>query len=340
MRLTSLVKSGGCAAKLGPDVLSAAAHGLAEAAADPRLIVGFEWADDAGVIALDADRALVQTVDFFTPIIDDPFTFGAISATNALSDVYAMGGEPLTAVNIVGFPADLDPMILRAILQGGLAKLKEAGAVLAGGHSVKDPELKYGLAVTGLVHPERIWRNQGALPGDVLVLTKSLGTGILTTARKRDAIPESALSQAIASMLRLNRDAKRAAEGLSVRACTDVTGNGLAGHSYEMARASGVTLNFRFSALPLLDGALDLAHEHCPGGAQNNARYVGDALDTSALSDQQRALILDPQTSGGLLFSLASNEVETFQYRCSERQVTATIVGSVHTGPVGVRVSA
>ncbi len=288
---------------------------------------------------LDHDRALVQTLDFFTPIVDDPYTFGAISATNALSDVWAMGGEPLTAMNIVGFPdKELPPEVLTAILQGGLDKILEAGAMLVGGHSVKDGELKYGLSVTGLVHPRKIWRNGGAQEGDVLILTKRLGTGILTTARKRDAIGEEGLSDAIVSMMKLNRDAARAARHVTVHACTDITGNGLAGHAYEMANASGLELVFTMSALPLFPRVLELSGAgFCPAGSQANARYAGHKLRFDPLDEAERGVVLDPQTSGGLLFAVPKADETTLLAACIDRGVSAWVVGEARAGDTGVR---
>ena len=268
VRLTKLVKAAGCAAKLSPVVLREATRDL-RGTADPRLLVGFEWADDAGVVEFDATRALVQTVDFFTPIVDDAYAFGSISAANALSDVYAMGGEPICGVNVVGFPDGLDASILHQVLQGGLDKLREAGAVLAGGHSVRDPELKFGVAVTGVVHPDRVWRNGGAVPTDVIVLTKAIGTGVLTTARKRDVIGKDDMTDAIASMQRLNRDAKQVADKFIVHACTDITGNGLAGHLWEMARASSCDIEIEGPAVPVFRNVRKLVLlGNSPGGCK------------------------------------------------------------------------
>jgi selenide,water dikinase len=308
---------------------------------DERLLVGFEWADDAGVVKLDPERGLIQTVDFFTPIVDDPFTYGAIAAANAMSDVWAMGGEPLCAMNLVGFPdKELPAWVLADILAGGLSKIKEAGAMLVGGHSVRDPEIKYGLSVTGLVHPDRIWRNGGAVAGDALVLTKPIGTGVLTTARKRDAIDESALDEAKQHMLRLNADAKRAAAEGTVHAATDITGNGLAGHAWEMANASAATLEFWFAALPLLAGALELSTAgFCPGGSATNRKYVGRNLDISALSAAEQGIFLDPQTSGGLLFAIPAVELPDLLGRLAARGVPAWHVGTVRDGPAAVVVT-
>lgn len=289
---------------------------------------------------LDDHRALVQTVDFFTPIVDDPRTFGAIAATNALSDVWAMGGEPVSALNVVCFPEGrLDLSVLEAILEGGCAKLDEADTVLAGGHSVRDDELKYGMAVTGLVHPDRIWTNAGAQPGDALVLTKALGTGVLSTAVKRGALTESDIEAAIRSMLQLNREAKRAAEKGTVHACTDVTGYGLAGHGLEVARASGVALRLRWSAVPLLPGATDAARAgHVPGGTRANLRHAGAHLVAPDLEEHELALLADPQTSGGLLLSVPRAEVEALVARLRAAGQLAAVVGEVLEGPAEVRV--
>jgi selenide,water dikinase len=303
------------------------------------MIVGFETADDAGVVVLDEQRALVQTVDFFTPIVDDAYTYGLIAAANALSDVYAMGGEPLTAMNIVGFPdRDLPASVLERILAGGLAKITEAGAILVGGHSVRDSELKYGLSVTGIVHPQRVWRNYGAQPGDRLILTKKIGTGVLTTARKRDAIPAEALDEAIASMQRLNRDAMLAGRAVAVHACTDITGNGLAGHAWEMARASEAKLIFDFSVLPLLPGVVEAAKAgHCPGGANANRAFVGAGLEVNDLEPHEASIVLDPQTSGGLLFAVPESDVTALCAGLETRGVLAAVVGRVESGLAGVR---
>ena len=315
---------------MSPEVLGSATKMLARSS-DPRLIIGFETADDAGVFLLDEHNALVQTVDFFTPVVDDPWHYGAIAAANAISDVYAMGGTPLTAMNIVGFPdRDLPVAILEQILAGGLAKMQEAGVVLVGGHSVRDSELKYGLSVTGTVDPARVWRNFGARPGDALVLTKPLGTGILTTARKRDVISASAMNEAVTSMQQLNREAMLAGRTVEVHACTDITGNGLAGHSWEMARASAVELRFSFAALPLLAGALDASRAgHSPGGSSANLAYVGAALDLSALEPHEASIVVDPQTSGGLLFAVP--DAAALLTALAERGVSASIIGYAYS---------
>jgi selenide,water dikinase len=268
---------------------------------DENVLVGYDASDDAGVYRLSPECALVQTVDFFTPIVDDPRTFGAIAAANALSDVYAMGGRPLTALSIVCFPSGDDMEDLVEILQGGAEKMAEAGCVIVGGHSVNDPEIKFGYSVTGMVHPDRIWTNAGARPGDVLVLTKPLGTGIVGTALKRGMAAPEHVEAAIASMLRLNlTDA--VAHG-----CTDVTGFGLLGHAREMAMASKVTIEIDPSALEFLPGALEYAAQGAiPGGLKNNRDFVSCAVRFARqLPPEVEALLYDPQTSGGLLLSQA-----------------------------------
>ncbi len=268
---------------------------------DPNLLVGFETSDDAGVYKLTPDCALVQTADFFTPIVDDPATFGAIAAANALSDVYAMGGTPLTALSILCYPGDGDLEDLEAILRGGGEKLIEAGCVLAGGHSVKDDEIKFGYAITGTVHPDRVWTNAGARPGDWLVLTKPLGTGVITTALKRGIAAGEHVEAAIQSMLRLNRC------DLQPHGATDVTGFGLIGHAREMALASKVTLEIDTTAVPLLPGALRYAAEGAqPGGLKSNREFASECVRVrGVIPAELEALLYDPQTSGGLLLTLA-----------------------------------
>ena len=267
------------------------------------MLVDFRTGDDAGVFRLDEERALVQTVDFFTPVVDDPEDFGRIAAANALSDVYAMGGRPLTALSIAAFPeTDFPAEWARAIVRGGAAKLREAGCALLGGHSVRDPEIKFGYAVTGLVEPDRLLTNANGRVGDALVLTKPLGTGVVATALKAGRAPAEAVVEATRSMSTLNRIPAAVAQRHGVRAATDVTGFGLAGHALNLARESALTLEIRASDLPLLPGAEALALDFPPGGLKSNRlEFEPKVEDVSSVSEAVRTLVYDPQTSGGLL---------------------------------------
>jgi selenide, water dikinase len=281
---------------------------------DDRVLIDYRTSDDAGVYRLDDGRALVQTVDFFTPIVDDPFTYGQIAAANALSDVYAMGGRPLTALAIAGFPKDADRSILKSIFEGGLSMLREAGVALLGGHTVQDSEIKFGYAVTGEVDPKRIHANAGARPGDVLILTKPIGTGIIATALKFERAPADAMDAAIASMITLNRAAAEAMELLpvdAVHACTDITGFGLVGHASEMAIASDCTLEIDAVAVPILRGALDLVQGNVPGGGRTNRQHFEPFLRVDGTVDPRvLELLFDPQTSGGLLVAVSPVHAE------------------------------
>lgn len=273
----------------------------------PDVIVGTETSDDAGVFRLRPDLAIVNTVDFFTPIVDDPYVFGQIAAANAVSDIYAMGAEPRTALNIVGFPiGQMDIDVLGEILKGGAEKVREAGAVVIGGHSIIDEELKYGLAITGVVHPDRVIRNVGIREGDALVLTKPLGTGIITTALKKRKVPAESLQAAVSSMIALNRRAAEIMLNFPVHACSDVTGYGLLGHALEMAGGSQVTLVLESAKLPLLPGAVDLAEKGVlTGGCKRNRDYLKDKVSIdSSVSEGLVEIAFDPQTSGGLLIAL------------------------------------
>ena len=276
--------------------------------ADDRVLIDYRTADDAGVYKLDDKRALVQTVDFFTPIVDDPFVYGQIAAANALSDVYAMGGRPLTALAIAGFPKDLDTGVLATIFAGGVDMLRRAGVALLGGHTVQDQEIKFGYAVTGEIDPARIWANAGARPGDVLLLTKPLGTGIIATALKAGRAPQAAVDLAVATMTTLNRAASEALQALPagvVRACTDITGFGLLGHAAEMAMASGVTLEIRAQDVPVIEGVRDLVAGNIPAGGRTNAEHFGADVGLGGVVDAELLKILyDPQTSGGLLIAI------------------------------------
>ena len=312
---------------MGPGDLSAALAPL-EVRTDPRLVVGRETFDDAGIFVVSDELALVQTVDFFAPVVDDPYQFGQIAAANALSDVYAMGGEPLTALNIVGFPSDSLPIaVLTEILRGGQDKVHEAGAVIAGGHTVVDDEVKYGLAVTGRADPRHLLTNAGARPGDRLVLTKPIGTGIVATAGKQQRISAGAMRAAIEWMARLNRDASRAALAVGARCATDVTGFGLLGHASHIARASGVTLRIDVARVPMLGGARELAAAGVTtGGAARNDEYLETKVAWGDVSIVDRALLVDPQTSGGLLVAVPADRLADYLSR---------VPGAVEIGEVG-----
>jgi selenide,water dikinase len=300
---------------------------------DDRVLVDYRTSDDAGVYRLDETRALVQTVDFFTPIVDDPETYGRIAAANALSDVYAMGGRPLTALAIAAFPKDADPAVLAKIFKGGLAALREAGVALLGGHTVQDQEIKFGYAVTGEVHPAAIWANRGALPGDVLILTKAIGTGVIATAFKFDRAPAEAFQAAVQSMQTLNRAAGEALRSLpagAVHACTDVTGFGLVGHGSEMAAASGSTLVIETASVPLLPGALELVAGNTPGGGRTNVEHFASGLQVAPGVDPKIVQLLhDPQTSGGLLAAVGPRHEAAAVEACSASGVQAVIIGRV-----------
>ena len=306
------------------------------------LLVGTSTADDAGVFRIAPDLALVQTVDFFTPIVDDAFQFGAIAAANALSDVYAMGGEPKTALNVACFPQNGVPLeVLIDILRGGLAKAEEAGVVVVGGHTVIDEEIKFGMAVTGLVHPDRILRNVGARPGDALVLTKALGTGIVATALKRGAGSPAEHAAAIESMAALNAAATRVLRGFEVHACTDVTGFGLLGHGYEMAHGSGVRLALVAERLPLLPGARALAAAgHLTGGCKRNRDWLADKVEVAAAVPADLAEIAwDPQTSGGLLAAVPAATAPRLLDAFRAAGVRAATIGAVEARSSGAWVA-
>ncbi len=298
---------------------------------DPNLLIGFDLMDDAGVYQMSEEIALVQTVDFFTPITDDPFIFGAIAATNALSDIYAMGGTPMTALSIACFPEDLSPEILVEILKGGESKLKEAGVALLGGHTVNDPELKYGFSVTGTVHPRQIWTNGGAQEGDALVLTKPLGTAAIATAVKRGAVLEKEVQPALLSMSTLNRKAMECMKDYDIHSCTDVTGFGLIGHGIEMAKASEMKLTMWIDSLPILTKAMTFIEEgFVPGGSYSNLSYFEPHLVWEEATEQQKLLLADPQTSGGLLVALPKEQAEELLQEIHQNQpVEGSIIGVV-----------
>jgi selenide, water dikinase len=332
---------------MGPSDLAHVLRHLTAKERPPELLVGLQTADDAAVWRLDAERALVQTVDFFTPIVDDAYTYGAIAAANSLSDVYAMGGEPFLALAVAAFPDGLPKDLLADIFRGGADKAAEAGVVIAGGHTVTDDEPKYGLCVTGLVHPDRILTKAGARPGDTVYLTKPLGTGVITTALKREQAAAGHVEAAVSWMLRLNRDAAGIlARFPAVRACTDITGFGLLGHGYEVAVASGAGLEIEAGAVPLMDGALAYAGaDLLPGGADRNRDYL-EAPDASeaprvrvddGVDPLRAALLFDPQTSGGLLFAAPQPVAAAIEAAFRAERQPLWRVGRVAAGS-GVRV--
>ena len=308
-RLTANVKAAGCAAKLSPKLLDRVLAGIPRWP-DDHVLIGFDTSDDAGVYKLTPDLALVQTVDFFPPMVDDPFSFGGIAAANALSDVYAMGGRPISSLTIVAFPAKGDMDDLEQILKGGAEKMREAGCSILGGHSIADDEIKFGYAVTGLVHPERIKANAGARVGDALVFTKRIGTGVISTALKRGIANERHVETSMQQMLTLNRRACEEMLRFDVHGCTDVTGFGLIGHSREMAVASGVTLQLDVESLQFLPGAVDYARQGAlAGGLKNNREFASCAVEIACeIPVEIEDLLYDPQTSGGLLIALPERD--------------------------------
>jgi selenide,water dikinase len=348
VRLTQSAKAAGCAAKMSPGLLDSVLRRLPRQN-DPKLLVGFETSDDAGVYQISDDLALVQTVDFFTPIADDPYTYGQIAAANSLSDVYAMGGRPICSLSVLAYPAAGDLDVLEQILRGGLDKMTEAGCTVAGGHSIRDDEPKFGYAVTGLIHPRRVWRNVGARPGDVLILSKPLGTGVISTAVKQSKAQPEWVAAAIDSMKRLNRDAAEALHELEnvegstggsggassvespIHAVTDVTGFGLLGHAREMAVGSGVSFRIDHKKIAYLTGAIDAARGgFLSGGLANNRQFVeGCAVSGPSVPEEFRALLLDPQTSGGLLASVAPGSASAAIAAFEKRGISARIIGEV-----------
>lgn len=321
---------------MGPGALASVLAAL-RLPSSPHLLIGLTVSDDAAVYQLNEQQALVQTVDFFAPIVDDPYAFGGIAAANALSDIYAMGGRPILALAIAGFPEELDHATIAAILQGGADKVAEAGAVVAGGHTVVDREPKYGLCVTGLIEPGRVTPKANARPGDQLLLTKPLGTGIITTAAKRGTGDEPWLAEAVASMLRLNRQAAELAAQVEVHSATDITGFGLLGHAGEIARNSGVGLRIASASVPLLPGALELARAGvAPGGLHRNRSFVeadGYVRYRDGADEARRMLLFDPQTSGGLLFALPPAAATALQQLCANAKQPCWPIGEVLAEP-------
>jgi selenide, water dikinase len=321
LKLTAMAKAAGCAAKLNPATLDAVLRRLPRQT-NPNVLVGFETNDDAGVYLVNDELALVQTVDFFTPIVDDPFLFGQIAAANALSDVYAMGGRPISSLSLVGFPEHADPAILEQIIRGGLSKMNEAECSVVGGHSIRTEDMLFGYAVTGTVHPKKVWRNVGARPGDGLIFTKPIGTGVITTALKKDKVLAKSLAAAVDAMTTLNRSATAGLAELAanskgnfsaIHAVTDVTGFGVLGHSREMAlgdEPSGIeptSFEIDHTAFAYFPGAIEAARDgHLSGGLKNNRAFVAECAEFATDVPQEfRDLLFDPQTSGGLLAAIA-----------------------------------
>jgi selenide, water dikinase len=358
IRLTETVKAGGCASKLSAAVLDKVLGKLPRQH-DPNVLVGFDHADDAGVYRIAPDLALVQTVDFFTPIVDDPYTFGQIAATNALSDVYAMGGRPVTALAHVCFPATGDLEVLEQILAGGLSKMMEANCTIVGGHSIRDEETKFGYSVTGLIDPRRVFTNGGAQPGDRLLFTKALGTGVISTAIKQGTTKQSWIDAATRSMTTLNKtaseiivsfcstqmeatsnhvgtglrpvQAERSSAGPPVHSLTDITGFGLIGHAREMALASNVSLRFRQHQIPLLEGALDCIRSgNIPGGLKNNRDFAECVVGyEEGIAEELKTMLFDPQTAGGLLIAVASEHAAELLRVLQAGGVPAVEIGEV-----------
>lgn len=343
-KLTAMAKAAGCAAKLNPATLDGILRKLPRQT-DPNVLVGFDTNDDAGIYLINESLALVQTVDFFTPIVDDPFLFGQIAAANSLSDVYAMGGRPISSLSIVGFPEKGDPEILEQIIRGGLAKMDEAKCSVIGGHSIRNEDMVFGYAVTGLINPQRVWRNVGAQPGDVLLFTKPLGTGVITTALKKDRASAASLAAAVSAMSTLNAAAAAALQAIEekaqpakpIHAVTDVTGFSLLGHAREMALGDPlhgldpVSFEIDHTSFDYFPGALEAAREgHLSGGLRNNRAFVGEcaAFEPGVLSEY-RDLLFDPQTSGGFLVAIAPEHADSAQTAFASHGVSAHRVGRV-----------
>ena len=330
-RLTQLTKSSGWAAKIGPDILAQVLCHLPKND-DMNLIVGIESSDDAAVYKINEELALIQTLDFFTPIVDDPYTFGQIAAANSLSDIYAMGGEPKLALNIVCFPDCLEPHILTEILRGGSDKVKEAGALLVGGHTVSDDEPKYGLSVSGFIHPDKVLKNNNAKPGDVLIITKPLGLGIISTAIKGELASESAYDKAVLVMTTLNSFGKKAIDKADkVNSVTDITGFGLLGHALEMAEGSNVTITIDSKKVPYIEEAAEYSKMGLiPAGAYNNKKYIGNKVNMDeGVPGYLQDILFDPQTSGGLLMSLPSIEAQKVLSALESSKLQYGIIGYV-----------
>ena len=338
IKLTKLASCAGCCAKVGAGVLAQLLGDL-HVLHDPKLLVGFDKSDDASVYQITDELALVQTVDFFPPIADDPYTFGAIAATNALSDVYAMGGEPKLALNIMAVPKDLPKETVHEILRGGYEKAYEAGVIITGGHSILDPEPKYGLAVTGFVHPQKVLTNSGAQPGDVLLLTKPLGIGVLTTANKAGLLEPETLAYANQLMTTLNKVARDVMVQYRVHACTDVTGFGLMGHGTEMAQGSGVELHIDTAGITVIPAALEFARMGVlPEGMYRNRSFAEAQVDPGDVALALQDLLYDPQTSGGLLMAVHPEDADALLAELSGKVPAAQRIGTVEPYRGGKRI--
>lgn len=330
-RLTEMTTSGGWAAKIGPEVLASVLSQLPKNEDNNNLLIGLDTSDDAAVYKINDETALIQTLDFFTPMIDDPYIFGQIAAANSLSDVYAMGGNPIVAMNIVCFPSCHDMNVLGEILKGGFDKVKESGALLVGGHTVDDKEPKYGLSVSGVVNPENVLSNANAKVGDKLILTKPIGVGILNTAMKENLISKDISDKVVEVMVHLNKYAAKSFDNIKVNSVTDITGFGLLGHALEMAKASNVSIEIHSQDVPILDGAIDMAKMGIiPAGMYRNKEYISKDVDIINIDTAIEDILYDPQTSGGLLVSvkeeLAEKLIEDMKLNGS---IEAKIIGSI-----------
>ncbi len=338
VKLTKLAKCAGCGAKVGAGVLAQLLEGI-RVHEDPNLLVGFDKSDDASVYKISDELALVQTVDFFPPIADDPYTFGQIAATNALSDVYAMGGEPKLALNIMAIPKDMPKEAVHQLLRGGYDKVYEAGALITGGHSILDDEPKYGLAVTGFVHPDKILTNSGARPGDVLFFTKPIGIGVLTTAAKAGMTSQAGMDLAIQMMTTLNKAARDVMVQFEVHACTDVTGFGMLGHLYEMAQGSDVEIEFHVADMDLIPEAVELARMGIlPEGMYRNRTFAEAAVDPGDTELAKQDLLYDPQTAGGLVMACAPKDADALYEALQKAVPSAQRIGIVKAYEGGKRI--
>lgn len=338
IKLTSLSSKGGCGCKIGPAILGQVVRDLPPSPPNPNVLVGLDTSDDAGVYRLNDEVALVQTVDFFTPIVDDPYAFGQIAAANAISDIYAMGGTPLTALNIVAFPiTTLDKRILSEIMRGAADKAHEAGVTIVGGHSIDDKEPKFGMAVTGLVHPDRVRANAGAKVGDRLILTKPIGVGIATTSIKNDRLTKEEIARVTSVMSTLNKKAAEVMSSYDVHACTDVTGFGLLGHAMEMAKGSGVVLTIDNRQVPVLPRTRELAEMgSVPGGTKNNFAHVqGDVTFPETIDQIGQWILCDAVTSGGLLIAVEASQADALLSELVVAGVEAAIIGEATSAGEG-----